>query len=72
MSKKKKSYSDTYKEQMMLILAALQKEEVALEAFPTQKTKAEIKKQQELIKKMISHRRMLSNLFFAYLLEDED
>ena len=72
MSKKKKSYSDTYKEQMALILTALQKEENALENNLIPKSKVELKKQQVLIKKMISHRKMLSNLFFAYLLEDED
>jgi len=69
---KHKSYSDSYKEQMVQIMFALQEEEKEFVNAPQPKSKSEIKEQRALIKKIVSHRAALSQLFFAYLIEDED
>jgi len=69
---KNKSYSDSYKEQMVQIMFDLQKLEKEFVNAPQPKSNVQIKKQRSLIKKIVTNRENLSQLFFAYLIEDED
>ena len=72
-AKKRRSFCDEYREQMVCVLSALRKEEKQLDVFKQlpSPSSAVLSKQAFLVKKIVSHRKALAFLFFEYLLEDE-